>query len=238
MWKEMGIEERMIGGRRKPMTWFPKVLWLKHVGPNLSKLTMRDGLPSWGKPTTLDYKLKAKFASDYTINLTRFNDFNNLQGPTEASQRGQAQKKKAIRGTVRFAGRRAACSVHSKALFYAYYVILLAVAMFGAVEVGVGCWVSASPSDRRRGIGKVVVWASVVAIVVVAGLGFVCLAPNTFGRRHRRARVLGAAAVLPPETHYNVSNIRNISSPYTIQHGIKAGDLVPLSRFRRRCPRE
>jgi hypothetical protein len=40
----------------------------------------RDGLPSWGKPTTLDYKLKAKFASDYTINLTRFNDFNNFQG--------------------------------------------------------------------------------------------------------------------------------------------------------------
>uniref|UniRef100_A0A0E0KWX7 Uncharacterized protein n=1 Tax=Oryza punctata TaxID=4537 RepID=A0A0E0KWX7_ORYPU len=61
--------------------------------------------------------------------------------------------------------------VHSKALLYAYYVILLAVAVFGAAEVGVGCWVSSSPSDRRRGIGKLVVWASVVPIVVVAGLG-------------------------------------------------------------------
>jgi hypothetical protein len=70
-----------------------------------------------------------------------------------------------------FSGRRAACSIHSKALFYAYYVILLAVAVFGVAEVGVGCWVSASPSDRRRGVGKVVVWASVMAIVVVAGLG-------------------------------------------------------------------
>ncbi|EAY96078.1 hypothetical protein OsI_17952 [Oryza sativa Indica Group] len=61
--------------------------------------------------------------------------------------------------------------VRSKALFDAYYVMLLAVAVFGAAEVGVGCWVSASPSDRRRGVGKLVVWASVVPIVVVAGLG-------------------------------------------------------------------
>uniref|UniRef100_A0A0E0DZK5 Uncharacterized protein n=1 Tax=Oryza meridionalis TaxID=40149 RepID=A0A0E0DZK5_9ORYZ len=61
--------------------------------------------------------------------------------------------------------------VHSKALFYAYYVILLTVAVFGAAEVGVGCWVSASPSNRRRGVGKVAVWFSVVPIVVVAGLG-------------------------------------------------------------------
>uniref|UniRef100_A0A0E0BZL3 Uncharacterized protein n=1 Tax=Oryza meridionalis TaxID=40149 RepID=A0A0E0BZL3_9ORYZ len=43
--------------------------------------------------------------------------------------------------------------------------------MFGAAEVGVGCWVSASPSNRRRGVGKVAVWFSVVPIVVVAGLG-------------------------------------------------------------------
>ncbi|KAF2933061.1 hypothetical protein DAI22_04g053700 [Oryza sativa Japonica Group] len=62
-------------------------------------------------------------------------------------------------------------ALFSKALFYAYYVILLAVAVFGVAEVAVGCWVSASPSDRRRGVGKVVVWASVMAIVVVAGLG-------------------------------------------------------------------
>uniref|UniRef100_J3M2R3 Uncharacterized protein n=1 Tax=Oryza brachyantha TaxID=4533 RepID=J3M2R3_ORYBR len=61
--------------------------------------------------------------------------------------------------------------VHSKVLFYAYYGILLAAALFGAAEVAAGYWVSASPSNRRRRIGKLLVWLSVVPIVAVAGVG-------------------------------------------------------------------
>ncbi|KAF0908481.1 hypothetical protein E2562_025445 [Oryza meyeriana var. granulata] len=61
--------------------------------------------------------------------------------------------------------------VHGKVLFYAYYGIVLAVAVFGAVEVGVGYWISASPSNRRRGIGKLLIWASVLPIVAVTALG-------------------------------------------------------------------
>uniref|UniRef100_A0A0D9WBA8 Uncharacterized protein n=1 Tax=Leersia perrieri TaxID=77586 RepID=A0A0D9WBA8_9ORYZ len=62
--------------------------------------------------------------------------------------------------------------VRSTVLFYAYYGILLAVAVFGVVEIGVGYWVSAaSSSSQRRCIGKRIVWVSVVPIVFVAGIG-------------------------------------------------------------------
>uniref|UniRef100_A0A0D9WBA7 Uncharacterized protein n=1 Tax=Leersia perrieri TaxID=77586 RepID=A0A0D9WBA7_9ORYZ len=62
--------------------------------------------------------------------------------------------------------------VRSTALFCTYYGILLAVAVFGAAEVGARYWVSAAPTScLRRCIGKRILWASVVPIVVVAGLG-------------------------------------------------------------------
>ncbi|CAL5030322.1 unnamed protein product [Urochloa decumbens] len=54
--------------------------------------------------------------------------------------------------------------------FYAYYGVLVAVALLGAVEVAVGFWVSGDP-DRRRGSGRLAVWVSVVPLVFVAGLG-------------------------------------------------------------------
>ncbi|CAL5069692.1 unnamed protein product [Urochloa decumbens] len=54
--------------------------------------------------------------------------------------------------------------------FYAYYGVLVAVALLGAMEVAVGFWVSGDP-DRRRGWGRLAVWASVIPLVFVAGLG-------------------------------------------------------------------
>uniref|UniRef100_J3M2R4 Uncharacterized protein n=1 Tax=Oryza brachyantha TaxID=4533 RepID=J3M2R4_ORYBR len=60
--------------------------------------------------------------------------------------------------------------LHSALLFYAYYGILLAVVVVGAAEVGAGYWVSRDPANRR-GVGKLMVWPSVVSLVIVAGLG-------------------------------------------------------------------
>lgn len=57
-----------------------------------------------------------------------------------------------------------------RALYYGYYVVLLAVALYGAVEVAVGFWV-AGDLERRRGWGRAAVWVSVVTLVLVAGLG-------------------------------------------------------------------
>ncbi|OEL24804.1 hypothetical protein BAE44_0014178 [Dichanthelium oligosanthes] len=56
------------------------------------------------------------------------------------------------------------------AMFYAYYGILVVVALFGALEVAVGLWVSGDP-DRRRGWGRLAMWVSVVPLVFVAGMG-------------------------------------------------------------------
>ncbi|CAN6236086.1 unnamed protein product [Urochloa humidicola] len=57
-----------------------------------------------------------------------------------------------------------------RAPFYAYYGVLVAVALLGAMEVAVGFWVSGDP-DRRRGSGRLAVWVSVIPLVFVAGLG-------------------------------------------------------------------
>ncbi|KAK3141655.1 hypothetical protein QOZ80_4BG0336720 [Eleusine coracana subsp. coracana] len=57
-----------------------------------------------------------------------------------------------------------------RALYYAYYVVLLSVALVGALEMAVGFWVSGDP-ERRRGWGQVALWVSVVTLVLVAGLG-------------------------------------------------------------------
>jgi hypothetical protein len=57
-----------------------------------------------------------------------------------------------------------------RALYYAYYGVLLAVALFGTLEVAVGFWVSDDP-ERRRGWGQVAVSVSIVTFVLVAGLG-------------------------------------------------------------------
>ncbi|KAG2574352.1 hypothetical protein PVAP13_7KG324000 [Panicum virgatum] len=54
--------------------------------------------------------------------------------------------------------------------FYAYYGVLLAVALLGALEVAVGFWVAGEP-ERRRGWGRLALWASVVPLVFVVGLG-------------------------------------------------------------------
>ncbi|KAF7062560.1 hypothetical protein CFC21_069143 [Triticum aestivum] len=55
-------------------------------------------------------------------------------------------------------------------LVAAYYVILAAVVVFAALEVATGFWVAGDPRGRR-GKAKVVLWASVVPLVLVAALG-------------------------------------------------------------------
>ncbi|RCV35174.1 hypothetical protein SETIT_7G219000v2 [Setaria italica] len=60
--------------------------------------------------------------------------------------------------------------LRGRALVYAYYGVLVAVALLGAVEVAVGFWVAGDP-DRRRRWGRLAVWVSVIPLVVVAGLG-------------------------------------------------------------------
>ncbi|KAL6652132.1 hypothetical protein ACP70R_011057 [Stipagrostis hirtigluma subsp. patula] len=55
-------------------------------------------------------------------------------------------------------------------LCYAYYGALVGVALFGCLKVAVGFWVAGDPR-ARRGAGNLVVWASVVPLVLVAGLG-------------------------------------------------------------------
>ncbi|RLM65471.1 hypothetical protein C2845_PM16G18340 [Panicum miliaceum] len=54
--------------------------------------------------------------------------------------------------------------------FYAYYGVLVAAALLGALEVAVGFWVAGEP-ERRRGWGRLALWVSVVPLVFVAGLG-------------------------------------------------------------------
>jgi hypothetical protein len=60
--------------------------------------------------------------------------------------------------------------LHDKLLVVAYYVILAAIAVFGAMEVTAGFWVAADPC-RRRGKGKILIMASVVPLVLVTALG-------------------------------------------------------------------
>jgi hypothetical protein len=56
------------------------------------------------------------------------------------------------------------------ATLYAYYGVLGAVALLGAVEVAAGFWVAGDPDGRRRW-GRLALWVSVIPLVFVAGLG-------------------------------------------------------------------
>ena len=60
--------------------------------------------------------------------------------------------------------------LRGEAPFYAYYGALVAAALLGALEVAVGFWVAGEP-ERRRGWGRLALWASVIPLVFVAGLG-------------------------------------------------------------------
>jgi hypothetical protein len=60
--------------------------------------------------------------------------------------------------------------LRDKLLVDAYYLILAAVVVFGAMEVAAGFWVAGDPR-RRHAKGKVVLWASVVPLVLVTALG-------------------------------------------------------------------
>ncbi|KAL6838869.1 hypothetical protein ACP4OV_031305 [Aristida adscensionis] len=57
--------------------------------------------------------------------------------------------------------------------WYAYYGVLAGVALFGAAEAAVGLWVGGGGGDprARRRVGNMVLWASVVPLVLVAGVG-------------------------------------------------------------------
>ncbi|KAG2581311.1 uncharacterized protein LOC120639314 [Panicum virgatum] len=57
-----------------------------------------------------------------------------------------------------------------KALVYAYYGVLGAVAAFGLGEASTGFWVSGDPVGRRA-VGMTVLWVSILPLVIVAGLG-------------------------------------------------------------------
>ncbi|KAF8651765.1 hypothetical protein HU200_063283 [Digitaria exilis] len=57
-----------------------------------------------------------------------------------------------------------------RALLYAYYGVLVAVALLGGLEVAVGFWASGD-LDRRRRWGRVALWVSVIPLVFIAGLG-------------------------------------------------------------------
>ncbi|CAN6285955.1 unnamed protein product [Urochloa humidicola] len=58
----------------------------------------------------------------------------------------------------------------NKALLYVCYVLLAAVLLFGLAEVATGFWVSRD-SVGRRDVGTTVLWFSIVALVVIVGLG-------------------------------------------------------------------
>jgi hypothetical protein len=65
--------------------------------------------------------------------------------------------------------------LRDRQLAIAYYLILAAAVVFGAMEVAAGFWVAGDPR-RRHGKGKMVMWASVVPLVLVTALsGFAVL---------------------------------------------------------------
>ncbi|KAL6622506.1 hypothetical protein ACP70R_032385 [Stipagrostis hirtigluma subsp. patula] len=55
-------------------------------------------------------------------------------------------------------------------LLYFYYAILVAIVLFGIAEAWTGLWVSHDPR-RRRAVGVVVLWASVLPLLLLAGIG-------------------------------------------------------------------
>ncbi|TVU49543.1 hypothetical protein EJB05_00856, partial [Eragrostis curvula] len=61
--------------------------------------------------------------------------------------------------------------LHGAAPEFVYYGILIAVASFGLAEASFGFWVVPRDLNGWRGAGKAVLWASAVALVLVAALG-------------------------------------------------------------------
>ncbi|KAF8651766.1 hypothetical protein HU200_063284 [Digitaria exilis] len=59
-------------------------------------------------------------------------------------------------------------------LLRAYYFILAAIVLFGVAEAWTGLWLAHGDDPappRRRAVGVVVLWASVVPMLVLAGVG-------------------------------------------------------------------
>ncbi|TVU49534.1 hypothetical protein EJB05_00847, partial [Eragrostis curvula] len=61
--------------------------------------------------------------------------------------------------------------LHGRAPEFVYYGILIAVASFGLAETSFGFWVVPRDLNGWRDAGKAVLWASLVALVLVAALG-------------------------------------------------------------------
>ncbi|CAM0908519.1 unnamed protein product [Alopecurus aequalis] len=59
---------------------------------------------------------------------------------------------------------------HGKALFYSYYVILVVLVLFGLAEAWIGYGVSCD-LEAWRSTGKKLLWFSILAVVLLVGLG-------------------------------------------------------------------
>lgn len=59
--------------------------------------------------------------------------------------------------------------LRSNPLFYSYYVVLVAVVLFGVAEAWVGLW--ASRDGRRRAAGVTMLWLSVIPALFLVGTG-------------------------------------------------------------------
>ncbi|CAM0908520.1 unnamed protein product [Alopecurus aequalis] len=59
---------------------------------------------------------------------------------------------------------------HGELVFYSYYVILVMVLLFGLAEAWVGYGASCDP-ERWRAAGKKVLWLSIIAVVLLIGVG-------------------------------------------------------------------
>ncbi|KAK3143849.1 hypothetical protein QOZ80_4AG0305770 [Eleusine coracana subsp. coracana] len=55
-------------------------------------------------------------------------------------------------------------------LHYSYYIALVGVVLFGVAEAWVGLWVSRDPR-RRRAVGVAVLWASLLPLLLLVGVG-------------------------------------------------------------------
>jgi hypothetical protein len=59
---------------------------------------------------------------------------------------------------------------HGKVIFYSYYLILVAVLLFGFVEAWIG-YAASGDVEGWRAKGKKLLWFSILAVVVLIGLG-------------------------------------------------------------------
>ncbi|XBI58437.1 hypothetical protein VPH35_039666 [Triticum aestivum] len=60
--------------------------------------------------------------------------------------------------------------VRSNSLVNSYYGVLVAIVLFGLAGAWTGLWVSHDPL-RRRAVGMTVLWASVLPLLLLAGVG-------------------------------------------------------------------